>query len=658
MRHLRVSKLAFVVILQLTALFPVIRRAEARNMLSSYEQILQIGRGPILASAWSPDGKVFAVSSGKQGIWIYDKQMRDVAHITAVGGRSLVWSPDGAYIATSAIRREEQHYDSSIYIWRVATGKLHRTLRIPDSTPIITIAWSPDGKRLAGAERNRLHLWESDKWQLLDTLPSVSSPQSLAWTPDSTMIAVSGSGTLQIWRASDLKSVFQATFPGYILNSTWSPDGRKLALGTGYHAISMNDERNSLRILDARNGTSLSVIQAGLVDSLAWSPDGKMLATGGNNLRVWDTDTGELLTEQGDHKQFIHTVTWNSDSHTLLTAADDNTLRLWELDYGRLLKDWHTIGGIPVPGIIRSNRLLQGHTGTINAISWHPDGKLLATASNDGGTRVWDSSTGQSSLTLVGHGRPVYDVAWSPDGSRIADGSDDNTISIWKSGEQRQPCNFHAAFGHVSPGEGGRGGVRMIRWSSDGKLIASGGWDGFVRVWEVERSCSEMLQAVQVSRGWPVAALSWNSSNSQLFISAMDRFLRRWNQATNQVHNIVDCGKDCRIFSTALSPDGRHIVGMMSRGEAGGGAMIWDANTFERKAMLDIPCADNAQFAWSPNSEKIAGICGTGIAIWNAHSGKVLAQITTSATALAWNPDNMRIASAGIDGVIRIWRST
>jgi WD40 repeat protein len=216
MRHLHILKFAFVCAVQFVMLFTSFRRTEAQNTLASYEQTLQMGRGPILASAWRPDGKAFAVSSGEQGIWIYGKDMRDVAHLTAAGGRSLAWSPDGTYIATSAIRRDEQHPDSSVHIWHVATGKLHHTLHIPDAISIITIAWSPDGKMLAGAERNHLHLWESDTWQLLRTTPSASSPQSLAWTPDSTMIAVSGSGTLRIWRASDLKSVFQATFPGYI----------------------------------------------------------------------------------------------------------------------------------------------------------------------------------------------------------------------------------------------------------------------------------------------------------------------------------------------------------------------------------------------------------------------------------------------------------
>ena len=63
---------------------------------------------------------------------------------------------------------------------------------------------------------------------------------------------------------------------------------------------------------------------------------------------------------------------------------------------------------------------LRGHSGLVHSVAWSPDGKRLATASEDNTAKVWDAESGQELLTLSGHSGLVYSVAWSPDGKRLA----------------------------------------------------------------------------------------------------------------------------------------------------------------------------------------------------------------------------------------------
>jgi WD40 repeat protein len=75
---------------------------------------------------------------------------------------------------------------------------------------------------------------------------------------------------------------------------------------------------------------------------------------------------------------------------------------------------------------------LQGHTGTVNSVCWSPDGKRLASGSDDGTVKVWDAAKGQQALTLKGHTGWVNSVCWSPGGTRLASAGSDGTVRVWE----------------------------------------------------------------------------------------------------------------------------------------------------------------------------------------------------------------------------------
>src|SRR5262249_44785578 len=74
---------------------------------------------------------------------------------------------------------------------------------------------------------------------------------------------------------------------------------------------------------------------------------------------------------------------------------------------------------------------LEGHTGRIAALTFSPDGKLLASASDDYTVGVWDTVKGESITTLEGHDFSVTDVRFSPNGAILASSSIDKSIRVW-----------------------------------------------------------------------------------------------------------------------------------------------------------------------------------------------------------------------------------
>jgi WD40 repeat protein len=317
----------------------------------------------------------------------------------------------------------------------------------------------------ADLELENGEMWQRPHWELQKTLTAHTDwVRCLSFTPDSqTLISGSFDQSIKLWKLPtgqvihDLKDHHKGVFALAV-----SADGKTLASGSWDETIKLWNIQDG-QLLSNLSGHSASV------RSLATSPDNQLLISGSfdNTVRVWQLATGDLLTTMV-HKEPIAAIALNHTGQILASTGDDGLVKLWSIQTGEMIAQLTgnsncicslaispnsntiiagTVSGSIVlwsidPANVQSSEPLQkfkAHSGQINACVFHPNGHYLITGSVDGKARIWSQDSGFNLLrekprkTLRGEpGRSVMSAAVSADGKLIAIGGADGTIELWQ----------------------------------------------------------------------------------------------------------------------------------------------------------------------------------------------------------------------------------
>ncbi|UBF26134.1 hypothetical protein K9N68_32190 [Kovacikia minuta CCNUW1] len=290
---------------------------------------------------------------------------------------------------------------------------------------------------------------------------------------------------------------------------------------------------------------------------------------------------------------------------------------------------------------VREHNQLKGHLKPVNSITYSPDGKLLASASDDETIRLWRPD-GQALKPLEGHDARVYHVNFSPDGKLLASASADKTIKLWRKDRsgQFEPHPYKTLRGHLAP-------VHRISFSPNGKLLASVSADKTVRLWTIDGRLLKVLKGHSA----PIWGVSISPDGKTLASASDDRTVRLW--ALNGRLLKVLKGHTDDINSVSFSPDGRLIAtasndktiklwtlkGQVLRTFKGHGDYVNDVRFSPDGKTLASGSWDNTVILWSLDGQQLDTFRGHQSYVWG----------------ISFSPDGKAIASASADNTIKLW---
>lgn len=289
------------------------------------------------------------------------------------------------------------------------------------------------------------------------------------------------------------------------LSVTVSPDGKTVAVGTGWGVVKQIDL--------ATGAVAPSVNRHNdWVCAVTYSSDGKYLVSAGGSeftpqrnggqtsaeVKVWDRLSGSERGKLEGHANKIFAAVFSPDGRTLATGAADQTIRLWDIE------------------AMRERLMLRGHTDAVSSLAWSRDGRILASAGWDKTVKLWDANSGDQVASCAGSEEELLTVAISPDNRWVAAGGSDWTVRLWDFETKELAALL----------KGHQGTVYAVAFSPDGKMLATGSGDETVRLWNLETHLS-----TDVLRGHHsgVTAIAFTPDGKQLVSGALDGPVRTWN---------------------------------------------------------------------------------------------------------------------------------
>ena len=560
-----------------------------------------LDRDPTASLAW------LKRYEGRSGTWeqardiATDAVSRGIAKHVLNGARAVAFSPSSATFAWAADGR-------SVQIADLLTGSVLKSLSADHD--INSLEFSRDGGMLAAAGQRKsfIHVWKLPSGERID-LRSDGKLYLEGFSPDGRFLSTHEEGGLtRVWDMTTSQSI---VFVGEY--ATFSPTGDTLAIAT-------KDGTIELRNLHTQNRATLIGHRRPVV-GLSFSPDGKLLASSSldNTVRLWDLATHRARVFSG-HEGVPTVVIFSANGRILASAGRDKTVRIWDLAGG-------------------GSRILRGHEQAVYKLAFLPDGKFLVSAGFDGVVRLWELQS-MTSRKLLGHeGRVIHSIHLSPDGRWLASTGDDGA-RIW---DLSTP---NAAILEPTPQSttGTLAGLGETIFSDDGTLLATGSHSGVVRVAALSGDRSQHL----AGHTSVISALAFSHDNSLLASAAWDKTVKLWDVTSGLSQSVTSLAV---VLALRFERDRKTII-LVSQD----GIRRYEIGSGRNELLAEVPSELTAA-AFSPGGEKICGVGGGKVHVWDLSKGvhRESDRYPDQAIATAFSGDARKLALSSQGAGLRVW---
>jgi WD40 repeat protein len=634
----------------------------APNGFKPYARIQGGPTAPVLAVAWSPDGRLLALASGHQvRLWDarrgYDLGVLG-AHDEVV--QSLAFTPDGKRLASGGA-------DMQIRIWDVASSEEVAKAQSGVGWPL-QLAYSPDGKLLAIGGFKLALVYDTGTGTLRHTLQVVDSGavSGLQFSPDSQRLATRSALGIKLWSMADGKALASFTpTAGQVLHAL-SPDFTQV----------VRSERSLLSLVLVDGLQVMASVQAAGVSQVVFSADGRRVAwaQADGQTSVWTVQAGATTRMAQDKpvavsdQNPIHDIAFAPDGLLLASGNDDETARVWDMQ-GKLLSS------------------AAGRGQKITGVVYSRDGSTLAVMRADGSAALVDTASGRATplrdkpakgsaggtalpppppaaaASAAGDAAAARSI-WTP-GRLIDVAPDGRTVAAVSGGQLRlygrSTGNEVATLGPVAP--------KDLRYTPDGRWLMV-----------LEDTQIQVFDAVARYRVQQVPLAAHNASTLALMFDAKGSTLWLWHDTETprafalEARSIGVNGlepprtlalpgvpaklePDAALAAT-LSPDGQWLA--LSDGETtrihamDGGQLV--------QTLTDLPWY--ATTAFTPDGKTLlaygGGVPGHQVLRWDVRSGKALDALdghSANVNAVAVSPSGLHLTSGADDRTLRLWQS-
>jgi WD40 repeat protein/predicted Ser/Thr protein kinase len=481
---------------------------------------------------------------------------------------------------------------------------------------------APEGLR--DWEWQHLHSRLDDSSAILPLLPK--SYTFLFCGPEGLRIA-SGSGTGV--RVIDETGRERLALPRHLfLHKDQSPPIH-LAIGPTRHGVWIVDlaPDRTMRLRDETGDVRSRIDPRTVADpiTVTVSPDRTRLAivwVGDNRpfcFDLYETASGKNLATCAGHTDVISRLVFSPDGKQIASLSNDHTARVWDAATGTLIAE------------------CRGHTSRVFAAAFRPDGARLATTSGDGTVRQWDPQTGREvEPPYERHTGDVLAAVYSPDGQWLASGGTDRTVRLWQAEGRQEVLLWH---GHT-------GAVTQLAFTPDGRRLASVSADGTARLWEADPRNSLPVLRGHTRHVYPVA---FSPDGQWIASGGWDGRVHLWDALTGELGAILQPGKIVRAL--AFGPDGTWLV---TGCDEDGRLQIWDVATARLRRSLPGPGRSLAAVAVSPDGTRIAARSREGLlTVSETATGREIFRTEQNwneyVMAVAYSPDGRWLAGTSRD---------